>query len=666
MNLKREKTAVLENATKIGYTRKHNRIWDAHFTMPLDDPKNEKIKQLHYVEIVEETENGDEKYIGLFRVMPKRTRKNSQNETVTYNCEHVLGVLIGSTLFKYHQLTNHTTRAVLEYLLEQQHTEHWRLGEVDFTRYFHYSWENESLLDALFSVPNVFDENYKWTWDTQSYPWTLNLKRVDTEPTGKVTEGYNLTGFEVEENPNSLWNRIYPLGSGEGVNQLDIKKVNNGVPYVENRASIEKHGLYERTWSDQRFKVAENLKETAKRMLDIWSEPIVYWSVNAVDLSVLTGLKLDELTEGKIIRVQLDDFDDVDLLIISEKKPDIYGDPTSISLELANLNEDLADSLADTEIKQRINELYSQGATNILNFTYQDNADNNIPAVIPFYVDDDVVNINTAELTFDTQRFRTYSTTTQGGGGVVKSTSSGGSVTESTTSGGGTTRSTTSGGSISKSTAAGGSTTQTSTTNGQSTQTSSGGGDHRHIMFQTTGSVPIGRFGVGATAAGGIGIGLTQGPTQTNISTLTASGNHTHSVTTPAHSHNVSIPSHTHGFEIPNHSHDVTIPNHSHSVTIPNHTHEIDLPNHTHEVKHEIIELSSLPSGVEILVDGNLVPHTTIRANRLDIVDYLRKDSSGRIQRGQHEIEIKPNRLARIEANLILRVFIQSQLGGQF
>lgn len=646
MNLNREKTAVLENATRIGYTRKHNRIWDAYFTMPLDDPKNEEIKQLHYVEIVEEMENGNEKYIGLFRVMPKRTRKNSQNQTVTYNCEHVLGVLIGSTLFKYHQLTNYTTRTVLEYLIDQQHTKHWQLGEVDFTRYFHYSWENESLLDALFSVPKAFDENYRWTWDTQSYPWKLNLKRVDTKPTGKVTEGYNLTGFEVEENPNSLWNRIYPLGAGEGVNQLDITKVNGGVPYVENRDSINKHGLYERAWPDQRFKDAESLKATAERMLEIWSEPIVYWTVNAVDLSVLTGLKLDELIEGKVIRIQLDDFDDVDLLIISENKPDIYGDPTSISLELANLNEDLADSIANNEKKQRVNELYSQGATNILNFTYQDNADSNIPATIPFYIDSDVVNINTCELTFDTKQFRTYSGITEGGGGVVKSTSSGGSTTQTTTSGG----------SVSKSTESGGSTTRTSSSGGGvSTSTNSGGG-------LSSSSTSGGLYS-------NIYTGSELGATGTTSHYHMVAGDHlqhSHTFSVPSHSHNFSIGNHSHSVTIPAHTHNFTIPNHSHSITIPNHTHEINLPDHTHEVKHEIIELNTMPSSVEILVDGNKVPHNAIRANRLNIVDYLRKDSSGRIQRGQHEIEIKPNGLARIEANLILRVFIQSQLGGQF
>ena len=644
-NLNGERTATLENATKIGYERVTNDLWYAHFTMPEKDPKNEHIKLLQFIEVYDDLKG---EYIGLFKVMPKLTKIDRSNETATYTCEHVISLLIGATLFQYHQLSNYTTKAVLEYLIDQQHTKHWKLGEVDFTRYFHYSWENENLLSAIFSVPQAFDEQYRWTWDTQSYPFTLNLKKVSTTPAAKIEEGYNLEGIEIEENPNSLWNRIYPLGSGEGVNQLTIKEVNNGVPYVEDVQSIQRNGLYERTWVDRRFEDAEHMKATAEQMLETWSEPIVSWKIQAIDLSSVTGLKLDELVEGKIVRLSLDDYGDVDLRIVSEKKPDIYGRPQAIQLQLENLSEDITSDIAGIQRKQQINELYSQGATNILNFTFQDNCDDKQPARIPIYIDDDVVNINTIELTFRTKKFRAYSGVTEGGGSLVKSTSSGGS----------TTRSTTSGGSVSKSTASGGSTTQTSTVNGQSTQTSSANGSHRHVMFQTTGNSSLGEVGVNAAAAGGVVFQLgTNTPTMTNIETFSAADNHSHSVETPAHSHDVEIPAHTHGFEIPNHSHE---------VVIPNHVHEIQIPDHTHEIKHEIVEASVGASSVGITVDGNPVPHTSTTGNRINLIDFMSKDSGGQVTRGQHEILITPDTLARIEADVILRVFIRSQIGGVF
>lgn len=647
-DLNRNPIATLENATEIGYEKVTNDLWTAHFTMPEQDPDNKYITPRHFVEVYDDLKN---EYIGLFIVMPKETTINPTTEKVTYQLEHALGLLIGSSLFKYHQLSNYTTEYVLQYLIDQQHTKHWKLGAVEFTRYFHYSWENENVLSAIFSVPKPFNEEYRWTWDTQNYPFTLNLVRAEAEPSAKIEEGYNLQDIRIEENPNDLYNRLYPLGSGEGVNQLGIEKVNNGKPYIENPASISKYGRHDYVWVDRRFTDAASLKETAQRMLDLWSEPIISWTINAVDLSSLTGLKLDELKEGKIVRVSLDDYGDKDLRILNEKKRDIYEDPDDVQLQLENLGFDVTDDIVEMQRKQQINDIYSQGATNILNYTFQDNCDGDQPARIPFYIDDDVVNVNTIELTFRTRRFRAYSGITKGGGGVVKSTSSGGSITKSTTSGG----------SVSKSTASGGSTTRTSSSAGESTRTSSANGSHRHKML-TFGGYRNYDWGNVTTAALFRGYSSSvalfmqgSGNNLGDVYTASAADNHTHSVTTPAHRHSVSIPTHTHGFEIPNHSHE---------VTIPNHTHEIELPDHTHEVKHEIVEAPESASSVIITVDGNPVPHTSTSGNRINLAEYMNKNEDGMVTRGRHEILIKPDTLARIEADVILRVFIRSQIGG--
>src|SRR5690606_10839971 len=246
------------------------------------------------------------------------------------------------------------------------------------------------------------------------------------------------------------------------------------------------------------------------------------------------------------------------------------GDPGNIQLEIGNVQEDLSTTQADLERRQQINELYSQGATNILNFTYQDNCDQNIPAVIPFYIDDDVVNVNTVELTFRTKKFRAYSRATEGGGAIVKSTSSGGGTTRTTSSGGGTTATSSSGGGVSRSTASGGGSTRSS---GRAD-----GWDKTLVPYISGPAIP-------------------DGNTHVHITTVDAYD--------LDHWHTVQIPSHTHDISFPIHTLTLTIPNHTHEVTIPNHTHEIELPNHAHNVKHEIVELDTLPSRVTIKVDGN-------------------------------------------------------------
>ena len=171
----RNPLAILENAIQPGYTKQNNQIWSATFTLPYTDPKRKYCQPFNYVEI-----RDNDKYIGLFRIIPSQTTISEQ-KIVKYELEHVLATLLGDVLFQYHERINLPTRDVLTYLLNRQTTKNWQLGTVSMTRYFSYKWENENLLSAIFSVPNPFDVQYRWTWNTESYPWTLNLVEAETK-----------------------------------------------------------------------------------------------------------------------------------------------------------------------------------------------------------------------------------------------------------------------------------------------------------------------------------------------------------------------------------------------------------------------------------------------------------------------------------------------------
>jgi len=668
MNLKREYTAILENAHNVSYEKIENQIGNIEFTMPLDDDKNEFLQEMLWVEL---TDNENE-YIGLYRVMPSEIQKDASNNKITYTAVHALGTLLDSVLFGYHELVNRKTIDVINYVLNKQTTKNWVLKKCDFTRYFSYAWENENgLADALFSIPQAFDEDYVWEWNTQVYPFELSLVRPQTEVVARIQEGYNMQGFEIERDPNNLVNRVYPLGSGEGINQINIKSVNNGVSYVEDKKSIEKYGLVEYVWVDQRFTIPQALKDNAINMLGKWSIPKVSWSVTAADLTKLTDdpLIVDKLRKGGVAMINTNDYGSVNLRIKKEAKSDVFGAPQNLQLDLGNLKDDITTTMSDLGRKQQINETYSQGATNILNYSYQDNCEAAYPAIIEFFLDDDVFHVNTVELTFKTKKYRGYTKAVKGGGAKVTSTSAGGASTQTSSAGGGSIISSTAGGGGIATSSAGGGSVATSSVNGQSTQTSSAGGDHTHVVFKYGGDYNSGGFGDKPRYYWGRGETNTlilNSTLKGDITTAGGSGNHSHAVTTPAHSHNVGIPNHSHNVPIPNHSHNVSIPNHTHKVNIPNHTHTVTLPDHTHPLEWGIYEAPNSANSVDIIVDGKILPQHDTTQQRLNLVDHLRKTSNGKIARGNHTIEIRPNKLARIEAQVICRVFIQSQLGGQF
>ena len=282
-NMKR--LAFLDNAVSVGYSLEINSLWTATFTLPADDDKNAYCQPLNFVEIFD----GDER-IDLFRIIGEDLER-SNGATRFYDCEHVLATLLSDVLFQYHQYGGGgiKTADVLNYVLARQTTRNWVLGDCDFKRYFEYNWENSTLLAALFAVPECFDSEYMWTWDTTVYPWTISLVALSDTMKSEVRYAKNMTSMKKTVDASGIANRIYALGYGEGVNQLTIAGVNGGKPYVEDAMSIQQYGLCSTILVDSRYEVAENLKGYAEQMLAELKNPYVSYEIGAIDLHRLTG-----------------------------------------------------------------------------------------------------------------------------------------------------------------------------------------------------------------------------------------------------------------------------------------------------------------------------------------------------------------------------------------
>src|SRR5690606_557692 len=375
----------------------------------------------------------------------------------------------------------------------------------------------------------------------------------------------------------------------------------------------------------------------------------------------LTGISIDKLTVGKVLRVTDPDVGTFNARIVSESKSDIYAAPYDIELEIVNTRSNIGTTIADIERRQEINEVYSQGATNLLVYPYEDNADSTHPAIIRFKLPDEMVRINKLELTYETSQFRAYSRAIEGGGALATSTASGGGTTATSSSGGGTTATSSSGGGTTATSSSGGGTSKSTESGGGSTRTSSSNGTHRHRVFyhlQNHGSAPSAssyqQFYAPRNANGSDSGVLFLAGASGDVYTDSADG---------AHTHNVTIPAHSHSFVVPDHTHSVTVPNHTHNVTVPSHTHDITIPNHTHEIEHGIFKLNRNPSAVSIKVDGNTIPITSTTGDSINLIPHLSLDSSGRVQRGWHTVEITPNDLGRINAQLMVQFFMQSRGG---
>lgn len=589
--------ARLENAYDISYELTLNALWSCSFTMPNDDPKIKHCKPYNFVELFD----GGER-VELFRIMPNTFTKADKSYTV-FDCEHVLATLLDDVLFRYHQIGNYGvyTDKVIRYVLDRQTTKRWQLTECDFKRQFEYKWENENLLAALFSIANPFVEDYAWRFNTTSYPWSLSLKKLDADYKADIQYKKNMQGIEKEEDPTNLVTRLYALGYGEGDNQLDISKVNGGKPYLEKNVST--YGLKSSILVDRRFESEETLKAFAQKTLDELSQPFLSYKIKTVDLAVKDSRKYARFVPGDYVRIRdTESGINLNAPIVKVSKRDVRGNPFDIELEVANKSRDVTGSISDLQNRTRISETYSQGATNLQQIAFADNAEASYPLELKFYIPQEMVRINKLILNYTIENFRSYSRGAKAAGYVSTSTSSGGGIykTETTTYDGQQ--------SISKTTGV--------------DDYIQGGNGHNHGIIP---GIHLARWYKGAVGDGGQWL---------------SSGDHTHSV-------------------------DFTIESHSHEIRldIQDHDHKIHIDPHSHDPIHGIYE-GGRANQCYLRVDGKSVYNYNKEVN---LIPHLSKDDSGRIERGTwHTVEIVPDALTRINANIFIQLFTNSRGGGDY
>lgn len=615
-DMNRVPVCMLQNAFDIQEQQSLNALWYLDFKLPATDAKNEFCNAYWYARF-----NDGE----LYRMFPNGYNDASDLPYYSYHCEHVLATLLNKvmpgivTMGGYYQPTPDVLRAILA----KQDTQDWVLGECDFSRRFEYGFEKENLLAALFSVPQCFDEDYIWTFETKGYPWILNLKRLNknAEPVLNVRYGYNRLSYNRQPDYTNHVTKLYAYGSGEGVNQLNINKFTNGLGYIlADKEHIEKYGIRESIWVDRRYENEETLYAAAQSMLNELCDPITSYSCGFIG-----DVKIGEV-------VNIIDYEQAYVV----KKIITYGDIDDIQYELSNKQPTLASTIADLANRQRIETTYSQGATNIYSVCFVDNADANNGLDCDFYMPQSMrfVNKVVAKIKYDS--FRAYSGTTEQGGSISSTSAAGGQISSTSESGGGGTS------------AAGGGQSKTSASGGGATEST-----NQFDLASDTGTYGI----ISLTGYSGL--------------TSTTSG-HSHKVpdhmhrirvTNFAHKHSVTIPSHRHSFEIDDHVHE--LPAHTHSFSLPAHSHTFELPSHKHDIEPGIHRYGN-PTQVELKVNGNSKGFFEDRSFEVDITEWLANDD-GMISRGSFQtLSVIPNDIAHISVSLTVIGFIQSLEGGNY
>ena len=598
--------AVLDYADTVAYQLPHNDLWTASFRLPSSDPKNAFCLMHNLVKL----EDGS-RDIGLYRIVGvPDDAMTGFGGYVEYSCEHVMATLLDDILFGYHEIGGEAmdTGSVIRYILSQQETPRWQLGACEFADNFAYKFENTTLLTAFLSLGEVLLEPFSWEFDTSTSPWTVNLRRASMEPSCGIYYQRNLREIHRSVDASTLVTRLYLLGYGEGVNQLTIKDINGGLPYID-ADTIGLYGTKASVFVDRRYEDAAALKARGEALLESLKVPYTTYTASAIDLVQLTGDDWDRFMPGKVVHV-LDGEDNVEFVarIVNIGKNDVNGRRGDVEIVIANSVRDMADSINTLADRQGINELYSQGATNLYAQQFADNADKAHPAMMRVFVPQGCVRINQMLLSYQTAPFRAYETAAASGGETERTSGAGGSATVS---------------------------------------------EPQRVLTTeaTTGAA------YGAYANGSLFTSYPySGGSRTDVTGTEdgSGGAHSHGM---RHQHEFI---HTHGVVAV-----VTIP--AMTINVPSHSHQITLDPHTHGITYGIYE-GGEADHVVVKVDGAMVDGIDATSvDELDIAAYLETDDEGKIKRGAwHTVELVPDKLTRIEANLFVQTFIQSIGGGDY
>lgn len=656
-NRTRKRLAYLENAYDISYNKSTNSIWTAEFSLPFSDPKTRHCQAFNYVELWEEDGTFQPQYVGLFRIMPRTEEMLGTEANIVYQLEHVLSTLLDDVMIGYHEIGNkgvYTTQ-VLGYILDKQIEKKWILGKCEYDHQFLYGWQDENLLSALFSVVQPFEEtDYYWSFNTKNYPWTLDLRKTNKVPVTDIRYRKNLNGLTRTVDPTNLTTRLYCYGYGQGDNKLGISEINDGVPYLDS-PNISKYGVITQVWTDERFTVAESLKEVGENMLRRLEKPAVSYEIDVQSIQGTSSLQI-----GDTVRMVSSGLDEI-MTVREISKDDVTGQPQAGNILLGDATIDVSTSIAELADRQRIAETYSQGAESIFTDSFVDNADQNNPAEVVFTIPDNVVHVNEIRFSCQLTPFRAYSRAIQGGGSGVTTTEDGGGTTPTTSSGGGFTPTSSSGGGATPtSSSRGGSRVTSYSNNTYSNSTST-----RQQESKTTGS-----SGVDVQQ----GWVYTQTPGEdhehrywhvTGHRHTFDIPSHSHSFTVPSHRHDVQIDSHDHTVRIDPHTHTVKIDPHTHTVTVVPHKHKMTIPNHVHGIEYGIYR-GPRATKYTVYLDDKKIGDYTGNISNLNLIDYMSKNTNGNIMRGKHTIRITPNNLTRIECTFQIRLFTNMHGGKQY
>lgn len=302
-----KRLAYLQNAYAINYKQETNALWTADFKLPYSDTKNTYCQPFNYIEIWDLDGYGKDKYVGLFRII-EIEEDSILNET-SYILEHVFGTLLDSyvidarTYGDWHLELAETVDETIAKILEWQDVDNpdkrkWVLDQCSYKYRVSLTLNYQSILDSLYALTDkLTNDNHYWRFNTLSYPWELNLIRVNKEQPIVTDIRYkkNMVGIVKRTDIKNMANKLYVYGKQkESGHRVNFGIINDGKEYISFPESIAKYGTIIEVMFQESLKYERDLLEYAEEVFEKIKYPFVTYEIDVRTFQNAGMLKLGD------------------------------------------------------------------------------------------------------------------------------------------------------------------------------------------------------------------------------------------------------------------------------------------------------------------------------------------------------------------------------------
>lgn len=275
--------------------------------------------------------------VGVYRV--RAPQESYGSDVITVELEHAVTEVADYLVKDVIEETSMTAQAAMKKVFSHYKGTRWKLGSITaLSGDVVFSANYTSVLEAMLSILEQQSDTMM-TFDFTASPWKINVVKKDTSVTAEGRLSRNVASAQVTYDDSNLCTRVYADGL-TGTSK-------NSYGYID-ASTKSKYGIVEKIVNTSEDNTKTQVTQLAKAFLNDNKEPKVSVTIDAADLSEITGESLDKFKLGKLFRLTIPEENTVvEQHITSLAWDDVFFKPESVKVTLAQKNDTILTFLHD-------------------------------------------------------------------------------------------------------------------------------------------------------------------------------------------------------------------------------------------------------------------------------------------------------------------------------